>query len=277
MPLTATRRARRTSRTLYMAQRKRMRGKRLMARAWFVGKCCLALALCVAFVWGLRVVYPLLMEAQYFRVHTVEINGLSTLSQEAIVYLLGITEETTLWQLDLPRLGARLEHHPYIKSVILRREFPNTLRVMLQERKPYLVVSSGQQRVLIDEEGVVLRSYVPEQDPKIPEIILAQQRALEPGMRLHYQDIQRAYELLQTYQASPLAGMLRLVSLKVQPSGTSVWRFEQYPFEVRFGDEGMTTQFGRFPLILRYITQQNLAVRTVDLSYRKRIIITPAS
>ncbi|MGE3537502.1 MAG: cell division protein FtsQ/DivIB [Candidatus Tectimicrobiota bacterium] len=277
MPLTAPTRTRRSSRTLYGAQRKRLRGKRLLARLWLLSQGLLGLGLCVALLWGIRLAYPLFINAPYFRVHTVDINGLATLSREDITYLLGITADTTLWHLDLPRLGARLEHHPYVKSVRLRREFPNTLRVTLQERRPYLVVSSEQQRMLIDEEGVVLRAYVPEQDPAMPQIILSQQRALEPGMRLRYQEIQRAYELLHTYYASPLAGLLRLASLKVQPSGTSVWRFEQYPFDVRFGDEGMTTQFGRLPLAIRYITQQHLTVRTVDLSYRKRIIITPAS
>ena len=34
-----------TSSTLYIAQRKRLRGKRLLARAWFLGKCVLAVAL----------------------------------------------------------------------------------------------------------------------------------------------------------------------------------------------------------------------------------------
>ena len=63
----------------------------------------------------------------------------------------------------------------------------------------------------------------------------------------------------------------------MQPSGVSVWRFEQYPFDVRLGDEGLPVQLGRLPLALRYIAQQGLAVRAVDLSYRKRIVIIPAS
>ena len=74
-----------------------------------------------------------------------------------------------------------------------------------------------------------------------------------------------------------LAETLRLASLTVQPSGISVWRFEQYPFDIRLGEEGIALQLGRLPLALRYITQQGLAVRAVDLSFRKRIIIIPAS
>ena len=266
-----------TSSTLYIAQRKRLRGKRLLARAWLLGKAFLGCACCMGLAWGLTVVYPLVLEAEYFRVRTIDITGLTMLTRAEVLYLLGITEETSAWQLDLPRMGARLLHHPYIKSVVLRREFPQTLRVTVRERTPYLVVSSHDQRVLVDEEGVVLRPFVPEQDPKVPHVILPQPHALEPGMRLRQQEVQRAFELLQTYQASPLAETLRLASLTVQPSGTSVWRFEQYPFDIRLGEEGIALQLGRLPLALRYITQQHLAVRAVDLSYRKRIIIIPNS
>jgi hypothetical protein len=264
-----------TSSTLYIAQRRRLRGKRLLAQAWFLGKSFLGGACCIGLAWGVIVVYPLLFEMAYFRVQTLDITGLTTLTRDEVVYLLGITEETTLWQLDLPRMGTRLTHHPYIKAVVLRREFPHTLRVTVRERTPYLVVGSQEQRMLIDDEGVVLRTFVPEQDPKMPQIILPQPRMLEPGMHLRQQEVQRAFELHQIFQASPLAEKLRLASLTVQPSGISIWRFEQYPFDVRMGEEGIPLQLGRLPLALRYITQQNLAVRAVDLSYRKRIIIVP--
>lgn len=266
-----------TRNTLYVAQRKRLRGKRLLARLWFVVKFLCGIALGGVLAWSAYVVYPLVLEAEYFRVRTVEITGLTTLTREEVFYLLGIVDDTTLWQLDLPRLGTRLERHPYIKSVFLRREFPTTLRVTVHERTPYLVVSAGDQRMLIDEEGVVLRAFVPGQDPKVPHILLPRQRALEPGMRLQQPEVQRSFELLQTYHKTPLAELLRLASLTVQPSGTSVWRFEHYPFDVRLGDEGLPIQLGRLPLALRYIAQQSLAVRAVDLSFRKRIIIIPAS
>jgi hypothetical protein len=266
-----------TRKTLYVAQRKRLRGKRLLARIWFLGKILLCLALCGVLVWSVKKIYPLVLEAQYFRVQTVEITGLTTLTRQQVLYLLGIGDDTTLWQLDLPRLGARLERHPYVKSVILRREFPTTLRVTVRERTPSLVVSVGDQRMLVDDEGVVLRAFVPDQDPKVPHVILQRQQALEPGMRLQQQEVQRSFELLQVYRTSPLAEMLRLASLTVQPSGVSVWRFEQYPFDVRLGNEGLPVQFGRLPLALRYIAQQGLTVRAVDLSYRKRIVIIPAS
>ena len=58
MALAATR-----SSTLYVAQRKRMRGKRLLTRLWFLGKFLLRLALCGVLAWSVKIVYPLVLEA----------------------------------------------------------------------------------------------------------------------------------------------------------------------------------------------------------------------
>jgi hypothetical protein len=248
-----------------------------MARLWFLGKCALVLALGYGLLWSVYTYYPILLEAEYFRLQKVEVAGLTTLTRDEVFYLLGITPETTLWQLDLPRMGARLMHHPYIKSVMLRRVFPHTLRVTVQERTPYITISAENQRMLVDNEGVVLRSYRPEQDPSVPQILLPQPRVLEPGMRVRQQEVQRAFELLQTYHASPLVEILRVSSIAMQPYGSTVWRFEQYPFDIRLGEEDIAVQFGRLPFALRYIAQQHLAVRAVDLSFRKRLIIIPAS
>ena len=44
---------------LYIAQRKRLRGKRLLAQTWFLGKCVLLVALCVGLAWGSKIVYTL--------------------------------------------------------------------------------------------------------------------------------------------------------------------------------------------------------------------------
>ena len=266
-----------TSNTLYSAQRRRLRGKRLMARAWLVGHSMLILALAGTLLWSVYTYVPMVLEAEYFRVQKVEVTGLTTLTRDEIFYLLGITPETTLWQLDLPRIGARLGHHPYIRSVMLRRVFPHTLQVTVQERTPYLAISAENQRMLVDHEGVVLRVYQPEQDPQVPHILLPSPRVLEPGMRVRQQEVQRAFELLQAYHMSPLAETLRVTSIAMQPSGLTVWRFEQHPFEIRLGEESLIGQLGRLPYALRYIAQHHLAVRAVDLSYRKRLIIIPAS
>ena len=82
---------------------------------------------------------------------------------------------------------------------------------------------------------------------------------------------------MQVYKTSAVAATLRVVALTVEDTGTSRWTVEPYPFPIRFGEGRIDMQLKRLFPVLRYITQQGLAVRLVDASYRKRVVVIPES
>jgi cell division septal protein FtsQ len=257
--------------------RRRVLGKRQRARRWlirlrFLGKCCLAGLLCLGIAWVGYVAYTTVCNADYFRLHVVNIAGNRTLSEPEIRYLLALTPETTLLQLDLARMGARLERHPYVKAVALQRVFPDTLNVTITEREPFLGVFASGQGVIVDTEGVALRPFMPEQDASVPRLLLQDTHVLEPGMHLQQPEVQRALEIVHTYNTLPMAGSMRLVSLTVEFSGASVWEVAPYAFKLRVGEGDIGPQLEQLPLVLRYIAQQGLPVKSLDVSYRKRVI-----
>ena len=266
-----------TSGTLAVAQRKRLRLKRLLASIWWVSKCVLALTLCVALVYGGYTVYKLMREADYFRLRTIVIRGQMALARQDVLYLLALPPHVSLFDLDLARMGARLERHPQVKTVTLRRQFPDTLTVTVQERVPALVVVSDGQHVVVDSDGVVLRPVASEQDKALPQLLLRHPRVLAPGMSLRQTDVQRALELIQAYKTSPVADALRLVSLMVEDSGASRWTVTPDAFTLRVGEGQIDTQLQRLPPVLRYIRQHGLSVQTVDVSYRQRVVVIPRS
>lgn len=271
MPLAAT------SSTLYLAQRKRLRFKRLRTGISVVSKCFVVLTGGVALVLGLSLAGQYLQQSAYFQLRKVQIRGTQTLTEQEVRHLLALPPQMTLWQLDLPRMGQRLGYHPAIKTVDLRRQFPDTLTVTIREHTPYLVVRSGEQLMVVDTTGTIIRSFLPAHDGQLPELVLSQDHALVPGLHLSQPEISRALELVHAYHASPLATDARLVSLTVQASGASDWRVEPQDFIIRVGEGQVDQQLKRLPLVLRYIAQQNLAVRVIDVSYRKRIVVIPAS
>ncbi len=265
-----------SSTTLGGAQRKRMWLKRLVTRVWFWFKCAMFGAVIAGLVWGGYALVLLVRQTDYFSVRTIEITGHVTLSREDMLYYLAIPEDATLFELDLARMGLRLERHPLIERVTVRRQLPDTLHVAVRKRVPRLAVISGGQRVAVDREGVVLRS-ITAQDGDLPHLILNEQKALAPGMRLRQKPVQRALEVVQVYASSPMAGMLRLVSCTVDDSGTSHWRVEPDAFVLQVGEGDVASQLNRLPPVLRYLRQHDLAARTVNVSYRKRVVIIPES
>jgi cell division protein FtsQ len=247
--------------------------KRRLMRIWLAVKYLLCVGLCVGLAWGVLQVYQLICRADYFRLQTIQIVGNRALTRDDVLYLLALPREMTLLQIDLPSAAARLTRHPYVKSVAIRRRFPATLSVTMQERVPYLVVVSKWQRMVLDVEGVVLRPFMPDLDRELPQFNLHRKRALTPGMQLQQEDARHAIALVQAYQASPVVKMMHLVALDVQASGASIWQVEPYDFDIRIGAEGVQEQLRRLASVLPYITQQNLAIRRVDVSYRRRVVV----
>ena len=261
--------------TFHFTPRKLHGLRRLLAWGWFLSKCLAGLVLGIALVRGAYTGYLILRDAEYFRLHNVRIIGNETLTRQDIHYLLALPTAVTLFQLDLTRMGDRLERHPYVKTVALRRQFPDTLTVTIQERVPFLVTFVQEHGALLDTEGVVLREFSPEHDQALPQLILRQQRVLTPGMHLRHGEVQRALELVRAYRASPFAHTIRLVTLSVEESGASVWELDSYPFKIRLGEGNVDLQLGRLLPVLQYIAKQRIEVQRLDLSYHKKIVIVP--
>lgn len=259
-----------------VAQTKPHRAGRLkgrLTRIWLAGKWLLGLALCAGLFWGGYQAYQQVCRADYFRLQTIRIAGNRDLTRDDVLYLLALPPDITLLQLDLPSMAARLTRHPYVESVAIRRRFPATLSITMHERVPYLVVASKWQRMVIDAEGVVIRPFMPSIDRELPRLNWRHKRALTPGMRLQQEDTQRAVALVQDYQKSPVVKMMHLVALDVKASGVSIWQVEPYDFDIRIGVGDVSGQLRRLATVLPYITQQNLAVHRVDVSYRQRVIV----
>ena len=269
MPLAAI------SNALHQAQRRQLRARRWLRRTFFLGKCLVGLTLCAVLAWGAYGVWERVVQADYFKLRTIRITGNKTLSEQRIRYLLAIPADHSLLAIDLPRLGTRLSGHPFIQTVALRRLLPDTLEVSIREQSPALVIRSRGQSLIVDTEGHVLRDFDAEEDGALPELVLNQQHVLSPGMRLNLKEIERAFELLQTYRKSPLNATMRLRKLSVSASGASVWKIEPYTFQLRFGEGQIVSQLGRLPHVLTYIAHQGLAVQAIDLSYRNRVIVIP--
>ena len=250
------------------------RWRRFWTRLWLVAKWSMALAGSLGLIWGGMRAYRLVRDADYFRLRTIRIEGNAVLTRDDVLYLLALPSRTTLLQLDLQRMGARLERHPYVRTVTLRRYYPDTLAVSLQERSPYLVVVTEWESMVVDREGVALHAFRPDHDARLPQLNLHGRTVLAPGMQLQQREVLRALELIRAYKRVPLAERMRLASLTVEESGASLWQVEPYPFRIRVGEGQIEAQLQRLPPVLNYIEQRSLAVRLVDVSYRQRVVVT---
>lgn len=126
------------------ARQRRMRA----ALPWLAG--CGVLLLVGALVW---VVYG----TAVLGVRRVQVVGAVLLTPEQVREAVAVSAEQPLARVDLDAVGARVRGLPLVDRVVVSRSWPSTLVVEVVERVPVAAVPSGDQFLLIDDEGVPFR------------------------------------------------------------------------------------------------------------------------
>lgn len=97
-------------------------------------------------------------------VHTVDVQGTSTLSADEVRVAAAVQAGTPLARVDTDGVAARVGRMPAVRSVSVRRGWPDTVVVSVQERDPALTVVSADGIAVYDLAGVAF--LAPAQPPE---------------------------------------------------------------------------------------------------------------
>ena len=96
-----------------------------------------------------------LRRLEFFRVRRVVIEGTRYAAPDEIVSRLRVDTTASIWDGVTP-LVARVQAHPQVREVRIRRRLPGTLVVQVTERPPVALVNTPAGLVVTDAEGAAL-------------------------------------------------------------------------------------------------------------------------
>ncbi|RPJ00200.1 MAG: FtsQ-type POTRA domain-containing protein, partial [Deltaproteobacteria bacterium] len=99
-------------------------------------------------------VYVRLLEDPLFRVREVEIEGCGKIGRDAIRSLILIEGAPNLFTFRLGEIAKRLEKHPWVDQVAVRKVFPHKIKVQIEERRPMAILQL-EELYYIDAKGVI--------------------------------------------------------------------------------------------------------------------------
>ena len=107
---------------------------------------------------------------QFFEIKVVEITRTERISREDVLAMLDLEPGRGLLLVDVVQAQRSLETHPWIRRAVVRRVFPDTLVVELDEREPVAVLKTGTggREFLLDREGKLISEGVPAADEGLP-------------------------------------------------------------------------------------------------------------
>ncbi|TAL10397.1 MAG: FtsQ-type POTRA domain-containing protein [Nitrospirae bacterium] len=107
---------------------------------------------------------------QFFEIKVVEITRTERISRDEVLAMLDLEPGRGLLLVDVAQAQRSLETHPWIRRATVRRVFPDTLAVELDEREPVAVLKTGTggREFLLDREGTLISEGVPKADEGLP-------------------------------------------------------------------------------------------------------------
>jgi len=122
---------------------------------------------------------------ELFNLTDIEITGNSILADETITQIAAIQTDTSINNLDLSAIQARLEQNPYIRAAAVSRDFPHKLVIRINERIPICYLSH-KELFLIDAEGILLPPTQTTVVPNLPVISGFENDSLpyQPGVNI---------------------------------------------------------------------------------------------
>jgi cell division septal protein FtsQ len=98
------------------------------------------------------------VHSSLFSLKRVEVEALSEgypLTRDQVLHLARVPlEKYNLFEIDLKPFEGRLMKHPWVKGVVLGKQFPNTLSLKIIERNPVALLSEDKGRVFyLEEDG----------------------------------------------------------------------------------------------------------------------------
>lgn len=213
-----------------------------------------------------------LLSTPRLAIRAVEVEGAVRVPPAQIIAAAGIAPGTNLLRADPGAARARLEAMAEIRRAEVVREFPDRVRILVEERRPFTLVHAGRLHWL-DEEARLLWEAREAVHPSVPVISglseedLASLRSA-PGPRAR-----AAIALVRALvrSGSPLAAEISEIDMS-RREGPVLYTVDG--IEVRLGSEQWEERLARLEGVLPQLAAQGGArVTAVDLRFRDQIVL----
>jgi len=153
------------------------------------------------------------LHSDFFSLQKVEVYGNRRIPAEELFRLAGVEHGVNLWRIDTKGVAERLEAHPLVKTVSVKRKWPHVLVIYVTEREPLAFIPGHGVFWIIDGEGYIMESSTRLTSTNFPLIsgLQAKDNA-GPGTKVEDPRLKAALEVLK---ALPLEAREKIEEIQV--------------------------------------------------------------
>jgi len=215
--------------------------------------------------------YQYLLGSPYFKLTDLNIEGTDPRMRQELIQMAGLDVDTSTIELDLEDIKQRMEIHPWVKSVQLKRDFPHALHVKVERHVPIALVNAGTV-LYMDETGEIFKELEPGDDTNYPVITGIPE---EPGIRKRH--VSMAIGLLETLrkEGGPLA-YERISEIHIRRNGLVSIYLMDMRVEIKCAGSGLMAKIGELRRVLNHLNESGRMgqAATIDLNYDDGVAVS---
>jgi cell division protein FtsQ len=221
-------------------------------------------------------VYAHLLEDPFFRVKECAVEGIRKIPKETILSLAELEGMPNLFTLRLREAAKRLECHPWVEQVNVRKVFPNKILIQIEERKPIALLQL-EELYYIDYKGVIF-SPIGDGDPFNYPILTGLTRQIlekDPVEAKHL--IMKALDFLRIVDNEKVFPQEEISEIHMEETFGIQYFTKTEGVEVRMGWEHFGEKLRRLSIIWSDLRKRGLSAVSIDCSDLKRMVVKRSS
>lgn len=245
--------------------RARSKSKRIRAfgkvRSVAVLMCVFAVAIVVYFYLHKHTIKP------FFSIKRIAFTGNKHLTDEELRALACVRLNGSLVSLSATEVSRQLLKSPWVRSVSLRREFPDMVSIAIKEAEPFALLDTGGHLFLIDENGKLLEELRDDSVPFLP-VIAADPFKEKEG----FSEALNLVRLMNAKGFSSERDSLEIIAHKAHDLSVRVDETV-----VKMGIGGYEEKIERLIQLDEKIKKMGISVDYIDLRFAGKAIVKPVA
>ena len=210
-----------------------------------------------------------LFTSNYFSLKRIEIEGLKALSERYILDNSGLKGGENLFLINLKDIKKKLKSRPWIKNVIIKKKFPDTLFFVIEKRAPFCILTDTKIDVVIDSNCIVLTKNT--QSFSFLKKIVYKQLDLSGvslGKAIKDKWLCDSVYIIKVFDNN-FPGFLKKVEIE---KGTYVKLYTKTGLTIIIGTIRDFTNKEKFAMLKKILKTKSKYLKILDLRYKKGII-----
>lgn len=217
-------------------------------------------------------VYSWLGHSRLFSVRDIDMNRCAYVTRDEISGILSGAPKGNIWSLSSGDIGKRLLSHPWVRSVSVRKSFPDRLVVRIEERKPAAMINLDT-LYYVDEEGTIFKRLTAYDPKNFPIVTGFSRTELTARDAVTLQNLKKTLELLRATESGVLRQNVSEVHFDAQEGYTLVTR--DTGLQLKIGMMDFREAMKRVEEAMPKLSSVGQARGIVDLKTAGRIFVRP--